>query len=238
MSSKNETGHAVNLSNFKLLIDKCTGFGTAYNPSTAKLKIADMTALWTAADAAHQQLTAAVQNAKLPINERFKLFEPVDKLVTKTLNYYKSTDASDQLKLNAKSLADKYRGFGAKPKKLADGTPDPKAVSTSHRSYVQKADTIKQLIDLYKSDANYSPNEADIKIATLTNLYGDMKSLNDNIGTIIAPVEASRIARNHALYDENGMIDVAMAAKDYVKGLYGATAPETKTITGLQFKRI
>jgi hypothetical protein len=71
MSSKNETGHAVNLSNFKILIDKCTSFGTAYNPSNAKLKISDMLSKWTDADAAHQVLTAAVQNAKLPISNRF-----------------------------------------------------------------------------------------------------------------------------------------------------------------------
>lgn len=238
MSSKNETGHAVNLSNFKLLIDKCTGFGAAYNPSNAKLTTADMLTLWTAADASHQLLTAAVQTAKVPISARFILFEPVDKLVTKTINYYKSTDASDQLKNNAKTLANKYRGY-AKSKKLEDGTNDPNAVSTSHQSYVQKADTIKQLIDLYSSDANYTPNETDIQTATLTTLYYDMKTLNDNIGVIIAPIEAARIARNHALYDvKTGMVDIALAAKDYVKGVYGATAPETKTISGLRFRRI
>jgi hypothetical protein len=238
MSSKNETGHAVNLSNFKILIDKCTGFGAVYNPSNAKLKTGDMLTLWTAADASHQLLTAAVQSAKLPLSARFILFEPVDKLVTKTINYYKSTEASDQLINNAKTLANKYRGY-AKSKKLEDGTTDPNAVSTSHLSYVQKADTFKQLIDLYISDANYNPNETDIQTATLTPIYNQMKPLNENIGTIIAPIEAARIARNHALYDvKTGMVDIALAAKDYVKGLFGATAPETKTISGLKFSRI
>ena len=117
-----------------------------------------MTTLWITADTAHQTLTSALQAAKNPINDRQILFEPTEKLVTRTLNYFKSTDASDQVKADAKGLADRFRGFGVKVDKLPDGTADPNSVSTSHQGFVQKADTFKQLVDLYRSDANYAPN--------------------------------------------------------------------------------
>jgi len=238
MASNSETGHSVNISNFKLLIDKCTAFGAPYNPSNVRLTIVNMTALWTTGDTAHQSLTAAVQAAKNPINARQILFEPTEKLVTRTLNYFKSTDASDQIKADAKGLADRFRGYGVDVDTLPDGTPDPADVSTSHQGFVQKADTFKQLVDLYGSDANYAPNEADLKVPALTLLATAMKTANDNIGTIIAPIGTSRITRDKALYaPETGMVDVAQACKNYVKGVYGATAAETKTVTAIKFTR-
>lgn len=238
MASNTETGHSVNISNFKLLIDKCTAFGAPYNPSNVRLTIANMTTLWTTADTSHQTLTAAIQAAKAPINDRQILFEPTEKLVTRTLNYFKSTDASDQVKADAKGLADRFRGYGVKVDKLPDGTPDPADVSTSHQGFVQKADTFKQLVDLYGGDANYVPNEADLKVPALQLLATAMKTANDNIGTIIAPVGTARITRDKALYEEKtGIVDVAQACKDYVKGVFGATAAETKTVTGIKFTR-
>ena len=238
MASNSETGHSVNISNFKLLIDKCTAFGAAYNPSNTDLTIVNMTATWTTGDTAHQTLTSAIQTAKSPINARQILFEPSDKLVTRTLNYFESTKASKQIKADAKGLADRYRGFGVKVDKLPDGTPDPADVSTSHQGFVQKADTFKQLIDLYRSEPLYAPNEVEIQTATLTTLYNAMKAANDNIGTILAPVETARITRDKALYaEETGMVDLAAACKDYVQGLFGATSPEAKLVRGIKFTR-
>jgi hypothetical protein len=101
-----------------------------------------------------------------------------------------------------------------------------------------RADTFKQLVELLKTVPEYDPNEDDKKIVNLDDFYTAMKTANDTIGTIIAPVEAARIARNHALYDdETGMIDVAQACKKYVKSVFGATAMETKTVTKIKFRR-
>jgi len=238
MASNSETGHTVNISNFKLLIDHCTEFGATYNPSNTALTIANMTALWTAGDTAHQALTLAVQTAKNPINARQILFEPTEKLVTRTMSYFNSTGASDQIKADAKGLADRYRGYGVGVAKLPDGTPDPADVSTSHQGYIQKGDTFKQLVDLFASEPAYSPNEAELKLVTLQALSTAMKTANDGIGTILAPVSNARIARNKALYEKDtGIVDQAMDCKNYVKGLYGATAPETRLISGLKFTR-
>jgi hypothetical protein len=238
MASIAETGHAVNISNYKLLIDKCNAFGVIYNPSNADLKIVPMTTQWTSGKATHDALTAALQASKGPINAREILFEPVDKLVTRTINYFNSTNASAQIKLDAKGLADRYRGFGIKVETLPDGSPDPAHVSNSHQSYVQKADTFKQLVDLYNSEPLYAPNENELKIVALTALSTAMKTSNDNIGTIIAPVDTLRIARDHALYDEEtGIVDMAGKCKDYVKGLFGATSPEARTVIPIKFTR-
>ena len=233
-----ETGHAINIANFKKMIDFCESFADKYKPSRDALMVDQMLILWQTADLAHQALTTAIQNAKEPINQREILFEPIDKLVTRTLNYFESTEASDQIKLDAKGLADRYRGSNVKVKKLPDGTADPNDVSKSHQSYVMKGDTFRQLVELYAAQPLYAPNEADLTIATLTGISNNMKSLNDSIGTILAPVENARITRDNALYAEKtGVIDIALACKDYVQGAFGASSPESKMVRGLEFKR-
>ena len=233
-----ETGHAINISNFKTLIDYCSSFSDKYKPSREALTVDQMTALWQTADTAHQALTTAIQNAKEPINQREILFEPVDKLVTRTLNYFESTEASDQIKLDAKGLADKYRGFKVKVKKLPDGTSDPNDVSQSHQSYVMKGDTFRQLVELYSAQPLYDPNEVDLTVLALTGISNSMKSLNDSIGTILAPVETARRTRDEALYAEKtGVVDISLACKDYVQGVFGASSPEAKMVRGLEFTR-
>lgn len=238
MASTSETGHAINISNFKKLIDVCTAYGLPYNPSNTDITVANMTTTWTTADTAHVTMMTALSNAKIPINNREVLFEPVDKLVTKTLNYYESTKALKQSKQDAKGYADKFRGFGIKVEKLPDGSPDPAHVSNSQQSYVKKQETFKSLLDLYISDPLYAPNENALKTATLTTLYNNMKAANDGIGAIIEPVDNLRIQRDHALYDEEtGILDLQAAAKDYTAGLFGARAPETKQIVTIKFTR-
>jgi len=238
MASNSETGHSVNISNFKLLIDKCTAFGVKYNPSNADLSIDNMTTLWETAKNANDTLSVVAETAKQPINARQILFEPVDKLVTRTLNYLSSTKASAQFKADAKGLADRFRGHGIKVNKLPDGSPDPNSVSTSHQGFVQKADTFLQLVALYTSEPLYAPNEIELQLEALGALALAMKTANDNIGTIIAPVDTARVTRDHALYDEeSGMVDIAAACKKYVKGVYGVGEPETNLVSGIKFTR-
>jgi hypothetical protein len=238
MASNSETGAAVNIANYKLMIDGCVGFGLKYNPSNTDITIVNMTAQWTTCDTAHQTLTTAVQVSKNPINAREILFEPSATIVTRSLSYFTSTKASTQTKADAKGLADRFRGFNIKVVRLPDGTPDPAHVSTSHLSYVQKGDTFRQLVDLYNSEPLYAPNEADITTASLGTLSTAMKTTNDNLGTILGPVQTARIARDHALYDAGtGMVDVSLECKSYVEGVYKKNAPEAKLIRGIKLTR-
>ncbi len=96
MPSTSETGHSVNLAIFKTFIDYCSSYGNKYQPSNSDLVIATMTIQWKDASDAHKTATDAFINAKNPIAQRKTVFAPLDKLVTKTLNYYESTKADKQ----------------------------------------------------------------------------------------------------------------------------------------------
>ena len=246
MASKSETGHAVNIANFKTMIDACNSYGVAYNPSNLKLTVTNMTTQWNSASTAQVTLTQTRMNAKPAINNRDILFEPVSKLVTRIISHLNSTEASVQLKADAKGLADKIRGFGlAKPKKkTAEGVEDGNGsaaenddfVSKSHMSFVQRVDNFKGLIELLKAEATYIPNEADLTTASLNTLYTSMKSANDGIGLSLKGVDVKRISRDNAIYDgDAGLKVTADKCKKYVKGLYGAGSAEYAMISGLKF---
>lgn len=238
MPSTSETGHAINISNFKLLSQKCAGFGLPYNPSNTDLTVVNMEAKWVIADTAQGVIVAAVIAAKEPINERQILFAAKESFVTRSLGILNSTSASAQVKADAKTLADDFRGVTKK--KTTPATPpapgDIVSISTSHQSYVKRAENYLKYVDLLASIVLYNPNEAELKAPALKLLYQPLKDANDNIGLILQPVDTALIARNKELYaKDTGIFTLQKLVKSYVKGKFGATAPETKLVAGIKF---
>lgn len=238
MSPYSETSHAINISNCKLLIDTVTAFGQVYNPTPDPIKIANITASYTSCNNLHNAFLLGYLNAKQPINEREILFQPLSKLVTRTLGILSSSGASKQVYRDAKSFADKIRGHSLNPRTLPDGSPDPNHISNSHLSYVMRADTFAQLVLLYKSETKYNPNETELQTASLQTYSDSLFTANEGLSEIIAPVNQSRIDRNHALYDHiTGLIDIAYACKAYVKALFGSGSPEYISVLAIKFTR-
>jgi hypothetical protein len=217
MASSSETGHAVNISNFKLLIDRGTGLNASYNPSNPALTIVNMTAQWTTTKTAQNDLTTALANIKQPINAREALFQPLTKLVTRIIGSLNSTTASKNVKKDVKGIADTLRGFRPKKPKITEGvtgTATEQSISNSQQGYVQKADHFKQLIELLKTIPEYAPNETELQTVTLDGLYDDLDGANNNIGTILTTAINARITRDNNLYAPGtGIIDVAAACK-------------------------
>ncbi len=246
MASNSETGHAVNVANFKLLIDTVTSFGADYKPTNPKLLLAAITPKHTAANAAQATINNAEQLAKDPQAQREALFAPLSKLTTKSLNYFKSCGPLATTLDNAKSLADKVRAVSKSKTTTIVATsgttippPADKSISTSQASYVMRADALDNYTKLLKAQNLYVPNETDINIAALEAIYAKIKTANDNIGNIILPVANARIARNVALYNpEDGLLKLAELIKLYVKGIFGATSPKTKLVTTIKFRDV
>ncbi|MDI9366482.1 MAG: hypothetical protein QM541_16115 [Flavobacterium sp.] len=246
MASNSETGHSVNVANFKLVLDTVKSFGPNYNPTNPKLLVLALTAKYAIASAAQATINNAEQQAKDPIAQRETLFAPLGKLITKSLNYFKSCGPLATTFNNAKSIANKVRAVSkpkaSTPPPATNGTTPPPAnknISTSQASYIMRADALDNYIKLLKAQTIYMPNEADISIAALEAIYTNIKAANDNIGTIILPVANARIARNEALYHpEDGLLKAAELIKVYVKGIYGATSPKTKLVTTIKFRDV
>lgn len=244
--SVNESGNATNVSQFKLVIDAVTGFKLEYQPSNPNLSVLNLTHSWTGADDAQGIINSAIQKANPLIHKRALLFDPLNKLITRSLNNLSSTECMQATKDNAKSLANVIRGItkyippeekpvaGAIP---ADKTDPEGHISTSHGSFVNRVNNLDSFIKLLTEEALYDPAEDDLTVASFTALYVQLKDANNAIGTILTPVKNARIARDIALYTPlTGLYDLQLAVKKYVRGLYGARTAKARMVTSIKFK--
>jgi hypothetical protein len=238
MSSKSETGHAVNISNLKILIDRLTAFGTAYAPSNLAISIASLTVDYDAVKILQANYLAGFDGAKAPINNREILFSTLNDLVTSTFNYLQSTEANVELIKDVKGVADSIRGFNLNRRTLPDGTPDLDHISNSHRGFIQRAEHFEQLILIYQGEPLYDPTETEWKISTLEAYRDDLKNANEDLEEILAPVFKLRLLRDHKLYDDGtGILDKIKLVKKYVRGKFKFGTPETRSIITIKFTK-
>jgi hypothetical protein len=246
MASTSETGHAKNAANFDDLISFVTGYGVTYNPSRASINLAALQAISANAKNAISALNAALPAYSNAVATREVAFAPLNKLITRVINALKSTDTTDQVDDSAKTLARKIQGTRAKAKKtdeekaaLAAAGTTVVEISSSQMGYDNRLDNFDKLIKLLASIPLYAPNEADLKVTALSTLYDDLKTKNTAVVTAATPLSNARISRNDIMYKANtGLVDIALDTKSYIKSLYGATSPQYKQVSKLEFKTI
>lgn len=238
MSSNSETGHAKNLDNAKLFIDIATTFGVAYNPANADLTVGNLTIKWKSATDAQHGLTALAQAADHPINERQAAFKEADRLVKRSFYFYESSSTSKAAIEDARGLKVRFTGSNIRRPKDENGAPLPGYISNSHQSFSQKAETFRQLCDLYAADPKYVPNESDLTISALNDMADRLHDLNNAMGTVVAPVIAAKGVRDEELYEpEIGLVDRVLAAKKYVRALYGPNSHQYNSVKGIKFSK-
>ena len=104
-------------------------------------------------------------------------------------------------------------------------------------SFDNRLDNFDKLIKLVAGIPLYAPNENDLKVVTLTATLNDLKAKNAAVIAALVPLSNARIARNEALYNpKTGLVATAIEVKAYVKSLFGATSPQYKQISSLEFK--
>ncbi|MDD3859910.1 MAG: hypothetical protein PHW83_06910 [Bacteroidales bacterium] len=246
MASTSETGHAKNVANFDDLISFVTGYGTAYNPSKITIKLTALQTLSTSAKTAINTVNAALPAYSNAVAAREAAFEPLSKLITRVNNALKATDTTEQVDESAKTLVRKIQGSRATAKKTEEEIATAKAegketkeISSSQMSYDSRLDNFDKLIKLLTSVTLYAPNEADLKVTALTTLYNDLKTKNTAVVIATTPLSNARISRNDILYKPNtGLVDIALDTKTYIKSLYGATSPQYKQVSKLEFKAV
>lgn len=243
MSSTSETGHAKNVANYEKLIANITALGTLYNPSKASLKLPELNNQLAAAQASISTVNSSEPAYKNAVSARDVAFAPLSKLITRVNNALKASDTTTQVDESAMTLVRKLQGRRATPKMTdeqkkaaAEAGNEVTEISSSQMSFDSRLDNLDKLILLLSTVEAYIPNEEELTIAALTNLYNDLKAKNTDVITAEAPLINARIARNDVLYKANtGIVDTSVDVKTYIKSVFGATSPQYKTISGLKF---
>jgi hypothetical protein len=243
MPSTSETGHAKNVANLEELISFVNGYGTVYNPSKSAIKLVALNTLLTNARTSITGVNSAIPAYSNAVSAREAAFEPLNKLITRVFNSLVATETTDQVNDSAKTLVRKIQGRRAS-KKLTEeeiaahaaNGEDISQNSASQMSYDNRLDNLDKLIKLLGSVTAYTPNESDLKVATLTTVYNDLKAKNTAVINTTVPLSNARISRNDVIYKETtGIVSVANDVKAYVKSIYGGTSPQYKQLSALKF---
>ncbi|WP_316807310.1 hypothetical protein [Pedobacter agri] len=246
MSKTYETGHAKNVANFETLVTILNGFGAAYNPSNANLQLGSLGQKAADARLATEQVNQLLAANNSAIAVREQAFEPLSKLSTRIFNAVKASGVPDVVVEQVTTHHRKLQGRRASAKLseaekqalAAKGTP-ANQVSASQLSFDSRLDTFDKLIKLLGTIPQYTPNEVELQLASLTTLYQDLLQQNREVISKNTDLSIARINRNTVCYDEEtGMIALALNAKNYAKSVFGTTTPQYKQIAGITFRYI
>ena len=250
MASTSETGHAKNVANFEVLISSCIGFGPLFNPSKNSLKPPQLQTTFTAAKNILQTVKTTGTVYENTRNAREIALAPavVKKFSTRILNALSSTDATKLTIDDAKAINRKIQGKRAGSKKTqpdtppAEGTapppPEINEISVSQQSFDSLIDNFTKLVVCVSAEPLYTPNENDLKVTGLNATLTNYKTLNTAVINAAIPYKNALINRFSILYQENtGLVDTALEVKKYVKSVFGATSPQYKQISKIQFKK-
>ena len=240
MASTSETGHAKNVTNFQSLISFVTGYGAIYNPTKSKLQLANLITKHATGQTDIGIVITDNTNYNNKVNERFAEFSDVKSLSTRLTNALETTDASPEKIKDAKGFNRKMQGKRASTitAPIDPNTPAPSTISSSQQSYDQQIQHLAGLNSVLLSEPSYIPNETILQTATVTAKINTLTTKNNEVATAYTQVSNSRIQRDKTIYGkEDGIVDIALEVKKYVKSLFGATSPEYAQISGIEFKR-
>ena len=238
-----ETGHAKNVANFETLILAIEGYGNVYNPGNDSIQITNLGKLLETAGLKMSDLNIALAKNSISMANRDQVFSPLRPISTRILNTVGSCGTTPQIFNSARSLVHKIQGIRAKAKlteeeKAAQGAA-PKEISSSQTGFINRIDFLDKLIQLLAIITQYSPNEGELKVVSLTSYYNTLKAVNTDALAVENQLSNARLSRNEALYRPvDGLIDTAKASKMYIKSAFGARSAQYKQISGLVFREI
>jgi hypothetical protein len=232
------------MANFNEMRSFVSTYGADYKPAKASIGLAE---LQTLSDDARNVLdylneqNSAWRNAAI---ERDLAFKPLNQLITRVMNALRASDTPVQADESVRTLARKIQGSRASAKLtdeekqiLATEGKETREISSSQTSFDNRMENFHRLIKLLSGFPLYAPNEPDLTVEGLSNLYEDLKIKNAAAVTAHVSVSNARIARNSIFYRvDTGLVDTALAVKAYVKSRFGASSPQYKQISKLGFR--
>ena len=243
MATTTETGHANNVANFESLITSATAFGTSYNPSKASIKLTALQIILANSKESLNSLNISQSAYSNAVAARESAFEPFSKLVTRVNNSLKASDTTVQVDESAQTIVRKLQGKRAiakltdeEKKALEAEGKEVNQISAAQLSYDSKLENFDKLIMLLASIPDYNPNEEDLKVESLKTLHSGLKAKNNDVLTTGIQLSNARISRNDILYKPlTGLVDIASDTKTYIKSVFGATSPQYKQVSKLNF---
>ena len=240
MASTSETGHAKNIANFQDLIAFVVGYGTTYNPSKNTLKIPQLNTIATTSQTKLADVITKNTAYNNAVNDRIIAFTGLKSLSTRLVNALETTNAPKEKISDAKGFNRKMQAKKASSTQTPTdpNAPAPTTISTSQQSYDQLIQHLTGLKSVLEEEPSYTPNEAELQVATIDAKIADLTAKNTAVSTAYTNISNSRISRNETLYtSDNGIFETASEVKKYIKSVFGASSPQYNQVSGIKFSK-
>lgn len=236
MSSTSEVGHAKNVANLQKIIQQVSTY-SLYNPPIADITVPNLQVLYTNADAKLAEVVEKRNANKNAIVARKTAFENLNSTCTSIINLLEIVGLPQGTLNQARSLTKTIQGSSRKSSTpVEEGKEAPRTASTSRQSFTSKAENFGLLLQMLSTIPAYNPNEDSIKLQNLSTYHELLKAATFTVDQTESELSTKLIERNKILYAEaTGVYAISLKIKKYIKSLYGATSPEYKTVSAIEF---
>lgn len=232
MASTSEKGHAKNIANLNLLNNHIEALGNTYQPLNPEIVLSTLKSLYETANALQQEVNTLAAPYTMAVDEREAVFRPLNRELTKLRKVYKATQGVTLAQ--QEDLMTIIRKLKGERKSKALTTSEH---SVAQLSYDQRTNHMGLLISLLRNTPNYSPNEQQYAVQTFEDKKAMMLQTTQAIANTYIPFNNARSTRNHTLYGEDKLVDVANKAKDYLYAILDTNSEQYKAIGRIKFRK-
>ncbi len=258
MKKITESGHVKNAAQYGELAEYLKNMGSTYNPSNAQITISAIESQRSEIDGILVEVDKAEQLLRDAIRNRQNVFNKINNLSSKIVFALTSNDVDAQIIRDARNISRKILGSSKVKKKeapppeeaaVSDENTDktaanlnekPKSVrSTSQRSFDRRLNNFRKLCLLLATIPNYSPNENELQLTALNDLYTNANDLNIKAVQISNKMNDARNARDLLFYTgAKNAHETVIKVKNYIKSKYGFATKESKAVSKFKFKKM
>lgn len=238
VKEKSEITHDNNIFNFLSIIHYCEQFGSDYNPANEDLTIANMADRWTEVGEMQKNYLKAVVDRKLAINLRQEKIALLKSLVRRAYNSLASTKEMKSSIEDLKRKMKEITGDNVRRKKDEEGNVEKNTVSNSHLGVADVLGNFQEFIVMLELSTFYNAQEDILKVAKLKLFYEEVESAIEDVYLKSAVASTLMNVRDKGLYGRDGLVDVSLGCKMYMRSLFGARSVEAKTVSAIKLKRL
>ena len=214
------------------LLTAVAAMSPAYSPADPAFTLAKLTTAVAAAKAANTAVDVARPPYQDDVADRSALVKLIRPLITQSLAYVKSNTAWAKRYDAVKGLADKVRGVQPPKAKPVDPAPDKKERNRGEQSYVEIAAHLKRYIARLEGLAGFAPQDPKISLAALNGHLSALDGPNQSLPELSQTLADAISDRQDAYFGPTGLKFVFDGVKTSVKGQYGQSSAEYKSISG------
>lgn len=234
--------HVKNVQAFGKLTGICTGYGGQYNPGKQNLQVNAMATLMTKAQQAMVEVNEAQSLYDIATNNRVTGFRGLRKLSSSVIALLKMSGAHE-LTVND-ALTNNRKIWGTRKivrKANAEIVADPvkrKSTFLYNQDYASIANYFAKVVETVANEPLYQPNEPHMTVEGLQKKVEELHGLNRAVTDAEIRLKQAKRNRDDLYYKIDGnLFDTALAAKLYVRGIYGYQSSQHLEVRALRFTK-